>query len=79
MDDFDSRVENFDPCEEIWKQEDYDERLQTEAELMIALEAIREALVTVDNDLHNLELCIKDCKGMIDVNYGYIETNERSI
>ena len=46
---------------------------------MIALEAIREALVTVDNDLHSLELCIKDCSGMIDVNYGYIETNERSI
>ena len=46
---------------------------------MIALEAIREALVTVDNDLHDLELCIKDCKGMIDVNYGYTETNERSI
>ena len=46
---------------------------------MIALEAIREALVTVNNDLHNLELCIKDCSGMIDVNYGYIETNERSI
>ena len=39
------QVHEFDTCEEIWDQEDYEQRLETEAELMIALEAIREALV----------------------------------
>ena len=79
LDDFDRRVEEFDPCNEIWTQHDYDERLQTEAEIMIALEAIRMTLVTIDNDLHSLEICIKEADGMIDINYGFIETNQRSI
>ena len=46
---------------------------------MIALEAIRMTLVTIDNDLHSLEICIKEADGMIDINYGFIETNQRSI
>ena len=41
---------------------------------MIALEAIRMTLVTIDNDLHSLEICIKEADGMIDINFGFIET-----
>ena len=49
--DFDAKVEEFDSCDEIWNQSDYEERLETEAELMVALEAIREALVVLDGDI----------------------------
>ena len=36
---------------------------------MIALEAIREALVHLDEDITTLEGCIETNKGVIDVNF----------
>ena len=43
---------------------------------MIALEAIREALVKLDTDITSLEGCIEDNKGVINTNLGGIEGND---
>ena len=53
--DFWHKVDDFDTWEPIWEQGEYEERVQTEAELMVALEAIREALVDLDYDIDRLE------------------------
>ena len=41
--------------EEIFTQEDYEERVNEEADLMIALEALREAMIDLDYDIDRLE------------------------
>ena len=69
----------WDSCDEIWNQEDYEERLETEAELMIALEAIREALVKLDYDITDLETCIETNAATISHNYDLIYANEHLI
>ena len=46
--DFWHQVDDFDAWKEIRDQHEYEERLGTEAELMVALEALREALVDID-------------------------------
>jgi len=42
--DFNRRVHNFDNHREIWDQKDYEERVKVEAELLVALEALKENL-----------------------------------
>merc|ERR1712222_35640 len=58
--DFDHHVYDFNEWEEIWHQDDYESRLHTEAELMVALEALREDLVELDHDIDALFDCISD-------------------
>ena len=53
--DFWNHVDDFNEWEPIWEQGEYEERVQTEAEMMIALEALREALVDLDYDIDRLE------------------------
>ena len=77
--DFDVKVDEFDTCDEIWNQSDYEERLETEAELMVALEAIREALVVLDSDIGELEHCIELNAEMIGDNYEHINYNDERI
>lgn len=76
LNDFYHEVHEFDTCDEIWNQDDYEERLETEAELMVALEAIREALVQLDSDIHELETCIEGNSGHIGVNFDQITQND---
>ena len=53
--DFWNHVDDFNEWEPIWEQGEYEERVQTEAEMMVALEALREALVDLDYDIDRLE------------------------
>jgi len=46
---------------------------------MVALEAIREALVVLDEDIHKLEECIEECSDTIGVNYEHIFENDERI
>ena len=56
--DFWHQVDDFDPWEEIWGQEEYEYRLAQEASLMVALEALREDLIHLDHDIDDLDDCI---------------------
>ena len=76
---FGERVSGFDHNDEIWNQSDYEERLETEAELMVALEAIREALVSLDKDIGDLEFCIENNAEYIEDNYDHINSNDGAI
>ena len=58
--DFDRNVHEFNAWATINDQHAYEERLETEAELMIALEALREALVEIDHDIDDLDSCVSD-------------------
>ena len=44
----------------MWTQEEYESRLETEAELMIALEALRETLIYMEKDVNNLYDCMDE-------------------
>ena len=57
--DFQHQVYDFNEWEAIWEQYDYEERIGTEAELMIALEALRESLMELDWDIDELDYCIE--------------------
>ena len=52
--DYEAKVENFDLWETIWDQEDYEIRLEDEADLMIALEALRENVLIIEDLLEDL-------------------------
>ena len=70
-------VKDFDPWEAMWDQDAYEERLKTEAELMIALEALREAVVELDQVTGDLEDCITDNKEGIHQAHVAIDTRLR--
>ena len=76
---FEGKVDDFDSAEEIWNQADYEERLETEAELMVALEAIRAALVVLDTDITELEDCIERSADHIGENYEHITFNDSAM
>lgn len=69
--DFVPRVEKFGMYDPIWSQRDYEVRINTEAELMISLEALRAALINLEGDVYDLEYC----HGEFEHNYGHIMDN----
>ena len=50
-------LENFDINRPFWNQLEYETRLSTEAELMIALEGMREGLIKLEYELKDLLGC----------------------
>ena len=72
-------VDDFNVWEEIWDQNEYEERVQTEAEMMIALEATREALVDLDYDIDRLEDLIEENHRDIQRNLSDIRNNDDHI
>merc|ERR1712084_32352 len=77
--DFEYQVHEFNEWEEIWDQSKYEWRLQQEADLMVALEAMREALVELDHDVDELESCISDNNDDIEKNHYGIHSNDDGI
>lgn len=57
--------------EPIWHQRDYELRVNTEAELMVGLEALRSAVIYLEKDVHDLE----DCQEEFAHNYAHILDN----
>ena len=74
--DFWNQVDDFDAWKEIRDQHEYEERLDTEAELMIALEALREALVDIDRDIDDLDDCLSHCSECISENEEGVSEND---
>jgi len=52
--DFNRRVYQFDDSRAIWDQKDYEERVKVEAEMLVALEALKESLSYAAYDVHDL-------------------------
>ena len=77
--DFWNQVDDFNEWDTIWDQYSYEERLHEEADLMVALEALREALVELDSDIDSLEDCISDNDDRIDENDAGIRDNDSGI
>merc|ERR1712228_598354 len=77
--DFNHQVHDFNEWEEIRDQHAYEERLETEAELVIALEALREALVDIDHEIDELDDCISSNDSGISHNDDCIADNDHKI
>merc|ERR1712151_498389 len=77
--DFWHQVDDFDAWETIWDQGSYEARLEQEAELMVALEALREDLVDLDHDIDDLNDCISDNDDHISENDHGIHDNDEEI
>ena len=52
--DFNRQVYEFDCDHEIWDQNDYEERVKVEAEILVALEALKSSFSVIDYDIHHL-------------------------
>ena len=73
------QVQDFNEWEPVWEQDEYEERIQTEAELMIAIEAIREGMVDLDYEMDYLEDGIDENHRDIDRNIDGINDNDYGI
>ena len=52
--DFNRQVWEFDQHAAIWNQNDYTERVKMEAEILVALEALKESIVNTNHEVDNL-------------------------
>ena len=77
--DFWNQVDDFDAWKEIWGQSDYEQRLDSEATIMVALEALREELVHLDADIDDLDDCISHNDDDISENDEGIDHNDHGI
>merc|ERR1712060_902564 len=77
--DFWHQVDEFNEWNVIWDQDHYEHRLEQEAELMVALEALREDLVHLDHDIDDLDDCISHCEHDCSENDECIANNDHGI
>ena len=59
MGDYEEAVKAFQSTDSLWSQADYEERMETEAQLMVGIESIRGFLIQLDTDILQLESCIE--------------------
>ena len=59
MGNYEEAVRAFQSSDTLWSQADYEERMETEAQLMVGIESIRGFLIQLDEDIHALESCIE--------------------
>ena len=53
--DFNHQVYKFDEDHQIWDQNDYEERTKAEAELLVALEALKQSVSILSYDISRLQ------------------------
>lgn len=70
--DFNRRVYEFDNDKAIWDQNDYEERVRVEAELMVALESLKDSVAYGSMDVSKLQAEIR-------AQYEKISANEYDI
>ena len=49
--DFNKQVYEFKADKKVWDQNDYEERVKVEAELLVALESLKESVLYLDRDI----------------------------
>ena len=57
--DYNAAVHNFDFCENVIVQSDYEDYINEAANILIALEAFRQEIVRLTHDVEDLEICIE--------------------
>ena len=57
--DYGEAIKAFKSSDALWSQEDYEERMETEAQLMVGIESIRGFLIQLDTDILLLEECVE--------------------
>ena len=70
------RAYNLDLCEPLFDQYQYESRLETEAEMMIALEAMRFAMMKLQEDILIVEDCYPPNTERIEENTLLIRVND---
>ena len=73
MPDFNTAVKNFDFCENVIVQSDYEDYINEAANILIALEAFRYEIVRLTHEVEDLEDCISHNDWKIDENDKEIE------
>ena len=73
--DFYEEVDRFNEWDTIWNQEDYESRLHSEAEILVSLEAMREALLYLAHDIDDVDYCVEDNDHGIEDNDDHIYRN----
>ena len=68
--DYNYAVHNFDFCENVIVQSDYEDYINEAANILIALEAFRQEIVRLTHDVEDLEVCIENNNWEIEENYG---------
>ena len=64
--DFNKQVHDFNEDKEIWDQNDYQERVKMEAEIMVALEALKTAVSYASYDMRDIGTVIQHTRREID-------------
>ena len=52
--DFNRQVYNFDESQQIWDQNDYEERVKMEAEILVALESLKDSIMYIQNGINQI-------------------------
>ena len=66
--DFNRQVYSFDTENMIWDQQDYNERVKVEAEILVALEALKTSVSYLHFDIDSINLRISANAGRIGAN-----------
>lgn len=66
---------NFDGDHKIWDQNDYEERVKVEAEMLVALEALKESVMYLGYDINDVQDRINQQMGRVRHNQDHIYEN----
>ena len=66
--DFNKHVYEFNGHKQIWDQNDYDKRVKVEAEMLVALEALKESVLYMKADIKEVSSRVNAEKGWIVAN-----------
>ena len=66
---------NFDGDHKIWDQNDYEERVKVEAEMLVALEALKESVMYLGYDINDVQDRITQQMGRVRHNQDHIYEN----
>ena len=73
--DFNKHVYEFDGDHNIWDQNDYEERVKVEAEMLVALEALKESVMYLGYDINDVQDRINQQMGRVRHNQDHIYEN----
>ena len=65
----------FDGDHNIWDQNDYEERVKVEAEMLVALEALKESVMYLGYDINDVQDRITQQMGRVRHNQDHIYEN----
>ena len=77
--DFNKQVYQFNENRQIWDQNDYEERTKQEAEILVALEALKTSSSYLSHDLYALHDKIIDNRGRIGANQADVWENAEAL